>query len=100
MYVKNWQARCEQYDRLNFFTAHLWLHGYVVPPQLKNARLDWPKLIKFCPRADGKLLRKVKIQPGLSVPCEQSDHIKRFHVNEVSYQIIQLIENSSGAAVW
>ena len=58
------------------------------------------KINKVLPRADGKLLRKVKIQPGLSVPCEQSDHIKRFHVNEVSYQIIQLIENSSGAAVW
>ena len=44
-----------------------------------------------------KPLTKVKIQPGLSVPCEQSENIGRFHMKGVCGLIFQPIENSAGA---
>ena len=41
-------------------------------------------------------LLKVKIYPGLSFPCEQSENIEQFRVNKMSGQIFQMVENSSG----
>ena len=36
---------------------------------------------------------------GLTVPCEQRKNIERFRVNEVSCQIFQPVENSTGTVL-
>ena len=36
---------------------------------------------------------------GSTVVCEQHKNIERFRVNEVSYQIIQPVENSTGTVL-
>ena len=61
-------------------------------------RLGYAK-VALCPWAGGKATEKwVKIQPDSSVPCEQSENIERFRVNEVSCQIFQPVGNSFRAA--
>ena len=39
----------------------------------------------------------VRLLATFKVPCEQSENIERFRVNDVSGPIFQLVENSSGA---
>ena len=46
-----------------------------------------------------KPLTKVKIHPGLSFPCEQSENTERLRVNKTSSQIFQAVENFPGT-VW
>lgn len=65
---------------LNFPTAKSWQYGCTI--------LDLEVL---------KPVKKVKIQPGSAVPCEQSKNIESFRVNEVSCQIFLSVKNLPGA---
>ena len=54
-----------------------WMSGNIFVTKARG-----PRAARHCAWSDVKPLTKVKIQPGSSVSCEQSENIERFRENE------------------